>query len=32
MPEANEELVGRHLEEIFDRKSLAVCDEIIARP
>ena len=28
--EANKELVRRHFEEIFNRKNLAVCDEIMA--
>ena len=30
MSEANKELVRRHFEEIFNRKNLAVCDEIMA--
>ena len=30
MSEANQELVRRHFEEIFNRKNLAVCDEIMA--
>jgi hypothetical protein len=30
MSEANKELVKRHVEEIFNRKSLAVCDQIMA--
>ena len=30
MSEANKELVRRHFEEIFSRKNLAVCDEIMA--
>jgi hypothetical protein len=30
MSEANKELVRRHFEEIFNRKSLAVCDQIMA--
>jgi hypothetical protein len=30
MSEANKELVRRHFEEIFYRKSLAVCDPIMA--
>ena len=30
MSEANKELVQRHFEEIFNRKNLAVCDEIMA--
>jgi hypothetical protein len=29
MSEANKELVRRHFEEVFNRKSLAVCDEIM---
>jgi len=28
--EANKELVRRHFEEIFNRKNMAVCDEILA--
>jgi len=30
MSEANKELLRRHFEEIFNRKNLAVCDEIMA--
>lgn len=30
MSEANKELVRRHFEETFNRKNLAVCDEIMA--
>jgi predicted ester cyclase len=30
MSEANKELVRRHFEEIFNRKNLAICDEIMA--
>ncbi len=30
MSEANKELVRRHFEEIFNRKNLAVCEEIMA--
>ena len=30
MSEADSELVRRHFEEIFNRKNLAVCDEIMA--
>ena len=30
MSEADKELVRRHFEEIFNRKNLAVCDEIMA--
>jgi hypothetical protein len=30
MSEANNELVRRHFEEVFNRKNLAVCDEIMA--
>jgi hypothetical protein len=30
MSEAKEELVRRRFEEIFNRKNLAVCDEIMA--
>ncbi len=30
MSEANKELVRRHFEEIFNRKNLALCDEIMA--
>ena len=30
MPEESKELVRRHFEEIFNRKNLAVCDEIMA--
>jgi predicted ester cyclase len=30
MSEANKELVRRHFEEIFNRKNLAVCDQIMA--
>lgn len=30
MSEANKELVRRHFEEVFNRKNLAVCDEIMA--
>ncbi len=30
MSEANKKLVRRHFEEIFNRKNLAVCDEIMA--
>jgi hypothetical protein len=30
MSEANKELVRCHVEEIFNRKSLAVCDQIMA--
>ena len=30
MSEANKELVRRHFEEIFNRKNLAVCDEMMA--
>ena len=29
MSEANQKLVWRHFEEIFNRKNLAVCDEIM---
>ena len=30
MSEANKELVRRHFEEVFNRKNLMVCDEIMA--
>ena len=30
MSEANKELVRRHFEETFNRKNLAICDEIMA--
>jgi hypothetical protein len=30
MSEANKELVRRHFEEIFNRKNLAICNEIMA--
>lgn len=30
MSEANKELVRRHFEEVFNRKNLSVCDEIMA--
>ena len=30
MSEANKELVRRHFEEIFNRKNLAVCEEMMA--
>ncbi len=30
MSEANKELVWRHFEEVFNRKNLSVCDEIMA--
>ena len=30
MSEANKELARRHFEEIFNRKNLEVCDEIMA--
>ena len=31
MSEANKELVRRHFEEIFNRKNLSVCDELMAQ-